>query len=135
LIVGVAEVPAGRALFSSEERVDLFARAVAGERSIVVKPYRGLTVEFARDEGAVVLVRGIRDVSGFETEFDMAMMNKKMAPEIEAVYFMTSQELLPLSGSRIREISALGFDVKGFVPDHVREALHAKAQRQQESRP
>jgi pantetheine-phosphate adenylyltransferase len=135
LVVGVAEIPVGRGLFSGEERVALFTRAVSDYPSIIVKLYSGLTVEFARREGAAVIVRGIRDAGGFEAEFDMAMMNKKMAPEIEAIYFMTSQDLLPLSGSRIREISALGFDVKGLVPDHVREALRAKAQRQQESRP
>jgi pantetheine-phosphate adenylyltransferase len=94
--------------------------------NVSVKPYRGLTVDFARQEGAGVLVRGIRAVTGFEAEFDMALMNKRMAPEVESVYLMSSLEHLFISGSRIREVASRGYDVTNLVPRHVAEALRAK---------
>jgi len=73
-----------------------------------------------------VLVRGIRAVTGFEAEFDMALMNKRMAPEVESVYLMSSLEHLFISGSRIREVASLGYDVTNLVPSHVAEALRAR---------
>lgn len=114
------------ALFSTEERVDLFRRAVADSKNIEVRPYAGLTVEFAREVGASVIVRSMRAVTDFEAEFDMALMNKKMAPAIESIYLMASLEHLFISGTRIREVSALGYDVSDLVPPHVWEALQAK---------
>ncbi len=125
LVVAVLDVPSG-ALFPTEVRVALFAKAVEVCRNVTVKPYWGLTVEFARGESADVLVRGIRAVTGFEAEFDMALMNKRMAPELESVYLMASLEHLFISGSRIREVASLGYDVTNLVPRHVAEALRAK---------
>ncbi len=125
LVVAVLELPSGT-LFSTEERVELFAKAVEDRSNIVVKAYRGLTVDFARKEGATVLVRGIRAVTDFEAEFDMALMNTRMAPEIESVYLMTSLDHLFISGSRIREVASLGYDVTNLVPRHVAEALRGK---------
>ena len=125
LIVAVVDVTSG-ALFTTEERVALFAKAVEGCENVDVKPYRGLTVEFARRESAGVVVRGIRAVTGFEAEFDMALMNKRMAPEVESVYLMASLEHLFISGSRIREVASLGYDVTNLVPRHVAEALRSK---------
>jgi pantetheine-phosphate adenylyltransferase len=125
LVVAIVDVPAG-ALFNTEERVALFAKAVERFPNVSVKPFHGLTVDFARQEGANVLVRGIRAVTGFEAEFDMALMNKRMAPEIESVYLMSSLEYLFISGSRIREVAALGYDVTNLVPEHVAQALRQK---------
>ncbi|OGO50078.1 MAG: pantetheine-phosphate adenylyltransferase [Chloroflexi bacterium RBG_16_68_14] len=125
LVVAVLDVSSG-ALFPIEERIALFAKAVESCQNVTVKPYRGLTVEFARQEGASVLVRGIRAVTGFEAEFDMALMNKRMEPEIETVCLMASLEHLFISGSRIREVAGLGYDVTNLVPRHVAEALRAK---------
>jgi pantetheine-phosphate adenylyltransferase len=113
-------------LFSTEERVQLFRQAVKGLPTVTVEPFRGLIVSFARSQGATVLVRGIRAVTGFETEFDMALMNKIMAPEIESVYLMASLEHLFISGARIREVASLGYDVTDLVPPHVAEALRKK---------
>ena len=104
----------------------LFREAVRDLPSVTVEPFRGLTVAFARQQGATVIVRGIRAMTGFETEFDMALMNKKMAPEIESVYLMASLESLFISGSRIREVARLGRDVDEFVPAHVAQALREK---------
>ncbi len=125
LIVAIVDLPSGT-LFSTEERVALFAKAVEQYDNVSVTSFSGLTVEFARQESAGVLVRGIRAVTGFEAEFDMALMNKRMAPEVESVYLMTSLEHLFISGSRIREVARLGYDVSTLVPPHVAEALRAK---------
>jgi len=124
LVVAVVDLPAGT-LFTTEERVALFAKAVAEHPNVRVKAFRGLTVDFARQEQASVVVRGIRAVTGFEAEFDMALMNKRMAPEVESVYLMSSLEHLFISGSRIREVASLGYDVTNLVPRHVSEALRA----------
>lgn len=132
LIIAVYDLPSERTLFSTEERVDFFAQAVASNSCISVTPFRGLIVDYARECGAAVLVRGIRAVTGFETEFDMALMNKKMAPGVESVYLMASIEHLFLSGTRIREVSSLGYDVRGLVPDQVLEALANKFKRKTE---
>ncbi|MCH7811300.1 MAG: pantetheine-phosphate adenylyltransferase [Chloroflexi bacterium] len=94
LVVAVEDVPSGT-LLSTGERVELFAKAVEDLDGVTVKAFSGLVVEFARNEKASILVRGIRAVTGFEEEFGMALMNKRMAPEIESVYLMTSAELTP----------------------------------------
>jgi len=125
LVVGVLEIATGP-LFTIQERVAFFSNAVEDLGNVTVKPYRGLTVDFARKEQASVLVRGIRAVTGFEAEFDMALMNKRMAPETESVYLMASLEHLFISGSRIREVARLGYDVTNLVPAPVAEALRAK---------
>jgi pantetheine-phosphate adenylyltransferase len=85
-----------------------------------------MTVEFAKRKGAVAIVRGIRAVTDFEVEFDMALMNRKMAPHLESVYLMASQDNLFISASRIREVSRLGYDVADLVPSHVRTAIRQK---------
>ena len=113
-------------LFTTDERVAMFREAVADCPNIEVKSFTGLTVEFARDEGATVMVRAMRAVTDFEAEFDMALMNKNMAPGIESIYMMASLEHLFISGTRIREVSALGYDVSDLVPPHVWKALQAK---------
>jgi pantetheine-phosphate adenylyltransferase len=113
-------------LFPTEERVRLFREAVKELPNIRVKSFRGLVVDFARKEQATVLVRGIRAVTDFEAEFDMALMNKKVAPEVESVFLMASLEHLFVSGRRIREVASLGYDVSDLVPPHVAEALRQK---------
>ena len=125
LVVAVIDLPTG-SLFTTEERVAFFAKAVEGCPNVTVKSYRGLTVDFARQESANAVVRGIRAVTGFEAEFDMALMNKRMAPTIESVYLMASLEHLFISGSRIREVASLGYDVTDLVPGHVADALRSK---------
>ncbi len=125
VVVGVFDLETGT-LFSTEERVALFAKATSQHSNVTVKSYSGLTVEFARKESAQVLVRGIRAVTGFEYEFDQALMNKRMAPELESMYLMSSLEHLFISGTRIREVARLGYDVTNLVPAHVAEALKKK---------
>jgi pantetheine-phosphate adenylyltransferase len=127
--VVVAPVELRQSLFTTEERVAMFKEAVADCPNIEVKPFSGLTVDFARELGATVIVRSMRAVTDFEAEFDMALMNKKMAPGIESIYLMASLEYLFISGTRIREVSALGYDVSDLVPPHVWKALQTKFQK------
>ena len=126
LIVAVYSLQEGAALFTTEERVTMFARAVKPMPNVSVLSFDGLVVDTARENNAHFLVRGIRAVTGFESEFDMALMNKKMAPEIESVYLMASIEHLFVSASRIREVARLGFNVESLVPSHVWTALQEK---------
>jgi pantetheine-phosphate adenylyltransferase len=99
---------------------------VKGEPKIEVMPYTGLTVDFARKHGATVMIRSMRGNTDFESEFDQALMNRRMAPQIESVYLIASLEYLFISGTRIREVAALGYNVSDFVPAHVAEALRKK---------
>jgi pantetheine-phosphate adenylyltransferase len=126
VVVAVYDLPPEGCLLSAKNRVKLFAEAVKHIENAEVKPFSGLVVDFARKERAKVLVRGIRAVTDFEAEFDMALMNSKMAPEIESVYLMASLEHLFVSGHRIREVASLGYDVDELVPPGVAEALKEK---------
>ena len=131
LVIGVEQTgnratgPA-RTLFDTEERVALFKEAIKDRKNVTVQPYSGLTVDFARKQGATILIRSMRGNTDFEAEFDMALMNRKMAPEIESVYLISRLEYLFISGTRIREVASLGYDVSDFVPAHVAEAVKKK---------
>ncbi len=126
VVVAVVRGREKSSLFTWAERIEMFRVAVADQPSVEVEGYDEMTVEFAKRKGAVAIVRGIRAVSDFEVEFDMAMMNRKMAPHLESVYLMANQEFLYISASRIREVSRLGYDVADLVPSHVRTALREK---------
>ena len=116
------------ALFSVPERVALAREVVAEvpEPNIRVDSFSGLTVDYARSQGAGVIVRGLRAVSDFEYEFKLAHMNEHLAPEIEVVCLMTSSGHSFISSSLIREVAALGGDIDGLVPARVRDALREK---------
>ena len=126
VIVAVIRGREKSAMFTSEERIELFREAVKEIPNVEVEMLEGLTVEFAKKRGAVAIVRGIRGGGDFEYEFDMALMNRKMAPSIESVYLMTNHEYIYVSASRVREVSQLGYDVDGLVPDHVRAAIRER---------
>ena len=126
LTVAVYDAPPKALLFSTTERLDLFAQATGGLGNIDVVPFTGLMVECARSLGAQVVVRGLRAGRDFEDEFEMALMNKRLGPQIDAVYLMTSLEWQFLSSTRVKEIAQLGADVSSLVPPQVAVALQAK---------
>ena len=126
VVIAVYDLAPTSSLFNTQERVGMFAEALNHLKNVEVVSFTGLVVDFARTQHAKVLVRGIRAVTDFEAELDMALMNKKMAPEIEAVYLMASLEHLYISGTRIREVASLGYDVGELVPGHVIAALEKK---------
>ncbi len=126
VIVAVVKGRDKGSFFTWEERAAMVQQAVEHLPSVEVEVFDELMVEFAKRKGAVAVVRGIRAVSDFEAEFDMALMNKKMAPHLESVFLMANQEHLLISATRIREVSRLGYDVAELVPAHVRTALRKK---------
>ena len=126
LIVGVYDRPEKRLLFSTEERVQMVQQSISNLKNVKVQPYSGLTVDFAKKVGAHVLVRGLRMSSDFEREFEMAMMNKKLAPGLELVCFMASLQYQFLSSSLLKEVAQLGGCLEEMVPDHVAKALRRK---------
>ncbi|MER3400752.1 MAG: pantetheine-phosphate adenylyltransferase [Thermoflexus sp.] len=127
LVVGVYERPSKSLLFTLEERLALVREALQHLPNVTVMAYGGLTVDFARRIGARVIVRGLRVVSDFELELQMALTNKQLAPEIEVVCLMTSRDYAFISSSIVREIALLGGDISAMVPPHVARALAAKA--------
>jgi pantetheine-phosphate adenylyltransferase len=126
IIIAVFATPDKRLSFTLEERVGLARQAVAHLPNVEVRPYSSLTVDFAREVGAKVMVRGLRMSADFENEFEMAMMNKKLSPELEIVCFMASQEYQFLSSSLMKEAASLGGNISSFVPEHVAEALRKR---------
>jgi pantetheine-phosphate adenylyltransferase len=126
IIIGIFATPEKRLTFSLEERVELARVAVAHLPTVEVKPYDYITVDFARDVNAQALVRGLRMSADYEREFEMAMLNRKLHPELELVCFMASQEYQFLSSSLMKEVASLGGDITSLVPKHVAEALKKK---------
>ena len=119
LTVSVVELSSKSTLFSVDERVAMFAESVAHLPNVSVQLYSGLTVDFARDLGASVIVRGLRITSDFEYESEMALMNRRMAEDIETICLFSALEYQILSSSRVKEVAALGADVSGLVPQNV----------------
>jgi pantetheine-phosphate adenylyltransferase len=126
LIVGIYENPTKQPLFPLEQRVELVKEAVTGLSNVHVKAFKGLTVDFIRQIGGRVMIRGLRANSDFEREFEMALMNRKLAPDIELLCLMTSSQYQFLSSSLIKEVAKLGGCLEGMVPDHVAVALKEK---------
>ncbi|MBI5815865.1 MAG: pantetheine-phosphate adenylyltransferase [Nitrospinae bacterium] len=126
LIVAVAHNPGKNPLFSLEERVDFILQATAGIGNIKVKPLRNLLVDFARGEGARVILKGLRAVSDFDYELQMSLLNRRLADDIETVFMMPSEEYSFISSSMIKEISSLNGDVGKLVPPPVVDALKGR---------
>ena len=126
VILGVYDIPQKSLLFSVEERVDMARQAVTEYKNVEVLSYSGITVEFARKAKAQVLVRGLRASSDFEREFEMALMNKKLASDIELVCFMANLRYQFLSSSLLKEIIQLGGNLDDMMPPHVSTALKKK---------
>lgn len=127
VVVGVATNIEKRTMFSAEERVSMLRGATAGYRGVEVQAFDGLTVDFARRIGARVIVKGLRAMMDFEFELKMAAMNKRLEPDIETVFMMTSPEYAYLSSTLIREVSQFGGSVAGLVPPAVERRLRQVA--------
>ena len=126
LVIGIYDNPGKQLMFTLEERVELAHKAVANLPNVEVMPFTGLAVDFADKVKAQVMVRGLRVSADFEHELDMAMMNKKLNPELELVCLMASPEYQFLSSSILKEVARLGGNIDGLVPKHVAEALRKK---------
>jgi pantetheine-phosphate adenylyltransferase len=131
VIVGVVNQPVRKqkTLFTADERTGFIEAEVAKLGNVQVKPFDTLLVDFAREHGATAIVKGLRAISDFEYEFEMNQLNRKMAPDIESVYFMAAPEFSFLSSSGIKELSMFGGDVKGLVPDSVAARLEEELKR------
>jgi len=126
VIVAIYDEPPKNILFKTEERVALMKKALEHIPNVEVTSYEGLTVEYARSRKAKVIVRGLRMSSDFEKEFEMALMNKKLAPDVELVCFMTKLEFEFVSSSLLKEAAKLGGCIADLVPKHVDKALRDK---------
>jgi pantetheine-phosphate adenylyltransferase len=129
LIVAVAPSSTKTPIFSVDERVRLIRSALEGESRIDVKSFDGLLVDFAKAEKAALLIRGLRAVSDFEYEYQMALMNRHLAPALETVFMVPSLDTTYISASLVREVARYGGDVAGLVHPAVARALNEKFQR------
>ena len=129
LTVSVATESGKDTLFGVDERIDLIREATAGLSDVRVTGFTGLLVRHAADVGAGVILRGLRAVSDFESEFQMALMNRHLAPGIEILFMVPGAAYTFLSSSLVREVAMLGGDVSSYVPPNVLEALGRKFQR------
>jgi len=126
LIVAVAVNAVKSPIFTIDERVELIRAAVAGEPRVQVKSFTGLLVDFASREGAQLLIRGLRAVSDFEYEYQMALMNRHLSPKLETVFMVPSLDTTYISASLVREIARYGGDVSSLVHPAVAAALQQR---------
>jgi len=126
VVIGVYDTPSKDLMFNTDERVKLAELSIEGYSNIEVRPFQGLTVEFAAEVGAKAIVRGLRIGADFEYEREMALMNNKLSPEIELVCLMASLKYQYLSSSRLKEVARLNGDVYDLVPEPVAKALKNK---------
>jgi len=126
LVVAVARNSSKKPLFTADERVELIRQAVGSDACVEVRQFQGLLVNFAREVGASLIIRGLRAVSDFEYEFQMALMNRNLSPGLETVFMVPSVETTYISSSIIREIAQYGGALDGLVHPAVAEALKAK---------
>jgi pantetheine-phosphate adenylyltransferase len=127
LIIGVYDTPNKHTLFTTEERVELAKQSTANLPNVEVESFSGLAVGFAKKKQAHVMVRGLRMTSDFEREFELAMMNKNLDPELELVSFMANLKYQFLSSSLLKEVANLSGNIDDLVPKHVAEALRRKS--------
>jgi pantetheine-phosphate adenylyltransferase len=126
LVVAVADNPAKQALFGKEERVEMIREVTKGLRNVEVDAFDGLVVDYVHRKKAHVILRGIRTISDFEYEYQMALTNRTFAADIETVFVMTHEEYSFVSSRLIKEAVSMGGDVSSFVPKEVEKRLKAK---------
>lgn len=126
VVMAIFDRPQKNLLFTTDERMALLREAIADLPRVEAATYSGLTVDFARSIGAMALVRGLRTVSDFEVEYNMAQLNQALDAEVEVVVLMASRRYAHISSSAVREIAGLGRDPVEFTPPHIVEALRQK---------
>lgn len=126
VVVGIAESPSKKPLFSLQERVILAQQVTERLDNVSVVGFSGLLVNFAKEQDATVLVRGLRAVSDFEYEFQLANMNRRLFPELESVFLTPAEENSFISSTLVKEVALHGGDVTGFVDNRVADALKQK---------
>lgn len=126
LIVAVAHNPHKKPLFSVQERVALMKEATKDLSGVTIEDFDGLVVDYAHKKKAHVIVRGIRMLSDFEYEFQMALTNRKLSPDIETIFLMPQESFSYVSSKLLKEAAGLGANVSSFVPAHVEKALRKK---------
>jgi pantetheine-phosphate adenylyltransferase len=126
VIIAILENDEKKPLFSVEERIEMIREIVGEDPSVSVRSFSGLLVDFAAQTGATLLVRGLRAISDYEYELQMALMNRRLAPSIETVFLMAKEEYSYVSSRLIKEVARLGADVSGLVPDSVLRRLAAR---------
>ncbi len=109
--------------FTVEERMELLREVTRGYDNVEIDSFDGLLVDYAKEKGAVAVVKGLRAVSDFEYEFQMSMINKKLYSQVETVYLNTSQEYMYLSSSVVKQIASLGGDISNFVPETIHDKI------------
>src|SRR3954465_8953617 len=126
LIVAVAQNSAKQPMFTAEERMAMIRETVKGETRVEVRAFSGLLIEFAESVGSRLLIRGLRAVSDFEYEYQMALMNRHLSPKLETVFMVPSLDTTYISASMVREVARYGGDVTSLVHPAVAKALRAK---------
>ena len=126
LVVGVAVNVRKQPLFSSEERAEMVREVIGHDDRIEVTTFEGLLVDYARLRGATAILRGLRAISDFEFEFQMAHMNRRLGPKIETVFMMTSEDYFYVSSQLVREIAMFQGDISGLVPESVAARLRQR---------
>ncbi|MBI2171097.1 MAG: pantetheine-phosphate adenylyltransferase [Chloroflexi bacterium] len=126
VVIGIFDTPAKTLLFSTEERVELFRKAVEHIPNVEVMPYAGLTVDFAHKIGATTVIRGVRSITDVDYEAAMVMMNRKLQPQIDTIFLYTSLEYQFVSSTLIKEVARYGGDISNLVAEHVAAALKEK---------
>src|SRR5215468_6241482 len=123
VVVAILENDVKKPLFTVEERLEMIRDILGDDPSVPVRSFSGLLVDFARQSGATLIVRGLRAVSDYEYELQMALMNRRLAPGIETVFLMAKEEYSYVSSRLVKELARLGGDVTGLVPNPVRQRL------------
>tara|TARA_B100001109_G_scaffold188202_1_gene154922 strand:- start:326 stop:709 length:384 start_codon:yes stop_codon:yes gene_type:complete len=113
-------------LFSEQERKELIRESISDISNVNVSSFNGLVVEYAKEKNALAIVRGLRHVSDFEFEFQMAMMNYNLNPEVTSMFMMPDEKYIHLNSTIIKDVSRLGGDISDYVPDNVKSALYIK---------
>jgi pantetheine-phosphate adenylyltransferase len=126
VIVALADNVRKQPLFTIDERAAMIRDSIGNEPRIEVDSFQGLLVDYARRRGARVVIRGLRAIADFEYEFQFAHMNRHLAPDVETIFLMTSEESFYVSSSLVKEVAAMGGDIKGVAPAPVVNALLAK---------